>query len=128
MAKKTVAVIFAIFGAFLLLISGFFLGRRSVRAIKVSTQFPGQEAQTAAQQPSHPEQPAADTAAAERLNINTATAEQLQQLPGIGETFAARIVAYREEHGAFSGTSELMNVEGIGETRYEAIKDYITVR
>lgn len=61
------------------------------------------------------------------VNINTATQEQLMTLPGIGETLAARIVAYRKEHGSFAKVADLMNVEGFGAKRLEALLDYITV-
>ena len=60
------------------------------------------------------------------ININTATSEELQALPGIGEAKAAAIIAYREEHGAFGDTSEIMNVSGIGEKIFERIRDSIT--
>ena len=61
------------------------------------------------------------------ININTATSEELQSLSGIGEAKAAAIIAYREEHGAFSDISEIMNVSGIGEKIFERIRDSITV-
>lgn len=61
------------------------------------------------------------------VNINTATSRQLQALSGIGETKAAAIIEYRENHGGFSDISELLNVSGIGETTYKNIRDYVTV-
>lgn len=61
------------------------------------------------------------------LNINTASAQQLAVLPGIGESYAENIVAYREENGPFRQVEELLSVEGIGPARLEAILDYITV-
>lgn len=61
------------------------------------------------------------------VNINTADAETLTSLPGIGPEKAAAIVTWREEHGDFSVCSELMNVSGIGESTYESLKPYITV-
>ena len=60
------------------------------------------------------------------ININTATSEELQALSGIGEAKAAAIIAYREEHGAFSDISEIMNVSGIGEKIFGNIRDSIT--
>lgn len=63
----------------------------------------------------------------EKININTATAEELETLPGIGETLAGRIIEYRTEHGKFNSVSELINVSGIGNGRLEAILNYITV-
>lgn len=63
-----------------------------------------------------------------KLNLNSATVQELSEnLPGVGETIAARIVAYREENGGFSSVEELLNVEGIGEKKYEQIKDLLTL-
>ncbi len=59
------------------------------------------------------------------LNINTASAAQLCSLPGIGESRAEAIVAYREEHGDFQSPEELMKVSGIKEGMYDKIKDRI---
>lgn len=61
------------------------------------------------------------------VNINTASLEQLTALPGIGEGYARNIIDYREEMGRFETVEELLNVEGIGISRLEAILDYITV-
>ncbi len=63
----------------------------------------------------------------DKININTATKESLMTLPGIGEAKAERIIAYRQEHGAFSSIEEIMEVEGIKEGMYEKIKDYIVI-
>ena len=60
-------------------------------------------------------------------NINSATKIELIQLPGIGESTADKIIAYREEHGGFSSIEELMNVPGIGQSKFSAIKDLISV-
>lgn len=61
------------------------------------------------------------------VNINTAGAEELMQLPGIGQSKADAVIAYREEHGGFKTTEELMNISGIKEGVYNKIKDSITV-
>ena len=61
------------------------------------------------------------------LDINTATAEELAGLPGIGEALAERIVAYRTEHGPFTSPEEIMEVSGIGPGKFEGLKDRITV-
>lgn len=63
----------------------------------------------------------------DRININTATAEELTALPGIGETIAKRIIEYREKSGDFLNIEEIMEVNGIGEGKFEAIKDMIVV-
>ena len=62
------------------------------------------------------------------VNLNTATAEQLTSLPGIGEAKAANILAYRKKVGQFTDIEEIMNVSGIGEAMFEKIKDKITVK
>lgn len=61
------------------------------------------------------------------VNINTADAETLAALPGIGQVLAERIVAYRRQNGSFRAIEEITNVEGIGEKKAEAILELITV-
>ena len=61
------------------------------------------------------------------LDINTATVLQLQELPGIGETLAERIVQYRENFGLFQSIYELTNVEGIGDKKLQNIETLIRV-
>ena len=62
-----------------------------------------------------------------KVNINTASAEELKTLSGIGDTRAESIIRYREEQGGFQSVEDLMNVEGIKEGVFEKIKDRITV-
>ena len=62
-----------------------------------------------------------------KININTASKEELLTIPGVGETKASAILAYREEHGGFSSIEELMNVQGIKESTFVKIKDDIMV-
>ena len=61
------------------------------------------------------------------VNLNTATVEQLDALPGIGKAMAARIVEYRQKNGAFKKVEDLMNVRGIGEKNFLKLKPLITV-
>lgn len=61
------------------------------------------------------------------VNINTATADQLLTIPGIGAKRAEDIIAYREEHGDFSSIEEIKNVSGIGDGIYKRMKDHIRV-
>lgn len=63
----------------------------------------------------------------EKININTADAEELTALPGIGEKISERIIEYRTENGRFYSIEEIMEVSGIGEAKFEAIKDMICV-
>lgn len=60
-----------------------------------------------------------------KINLNTASAEQLDTLPGIGPAYAARIIAYRDEHGGFSTIEELQDIAGIGPKTYERLKDLV---
>ena len=63
----------------------------------------------------------------EKLDLNRATAEELQKLPGIGEKLAQAIVSYREQNGPFQSVEDLLQVPGIGEKRLESIRDLVTV-
>ena len=63
-----------------------------------------------------------------RIDINTAYAAQLVTIPGIGETRAAAILAYREKNGPFAKVEDIMQVSGIKSTLFEKMKDYITIR
>lgn len=62
-----------------------------------------------------------------KVNINTATREQLETLPRIGEAIAQRIIDYRESNGRFKDINEINNVSGIGDKIFESLKDKITV-
>lgn len=68
----------------------------------------------------------AQSSQSSKININTATKEQLDTLPGIGEVTAQRIVDYREQHGKFQKIEDIMNVSRIGPKLFEQIKDKIT--
>ena len=59
------------------------------------------------------------------ININTASAEELDALPGIGPTMAKRIIEYRETEGAFTAIEDIKKVKGIGEAKFEKMKDKI---
>lgn len=68
------------------------------------------------------------TQADSRVNVNTATAEELMTLPGIGQAKAQAILAYRTEKSPFRSPEELKNISGIGEKMYERLKDQIRVK
>ena len=81
--------------------------------------------------PGDPAPPSPDAAAglatpSAPLDLNTATVEQLDTLPGVGEVTAGRIVAYRSAH-PFTTVDELLEVPGIGQRRFEQLKDLVTV-
>ena len=97
---------------------GFFVGRNANHSqIQLSTIPVATPDATTTTDPALP---------AERININTATAQELDLLPGIGLTLAQRIIDYRNENGPFTKIGDLTNVEGIGAGRLEAILDFIT--
>ena len=68
-----------------------------------------------------------NTSEAGCININKATVEELQTLPGIGPIVAQRIVKHRENIGPFNSIEELKNIRGIGERRFELIKDKVCI-
>ncbi|MDY4489499.1 MAG: ComEA family DNA-binding protein [Candidatus Faecousia sp.] len=110
----------ALFSAFLL---GFFLGRQSGAVqIQINSVVSGQPS-TSPPETTQPDR----TQAGFPININTASAEELTSLPGIGDVLAGRIVSYREQYGSFLSTEELMDVTGISEKTYERIREYVTV-
>lgn len=72
-------------------------------------------------------QAAAQAPAAPAINVNTATAGDLQKLPGVGPAMAARIIEYRDKNGGFKKVEDLMNVKGIGEKTFLKLKPLVTI-
>lgn len=64
----------------------------------------------------------------EKININTASADELDLLPSIGPVYAQRIIDYRNKNGPFKSIEEIQNVSGIGPKTFEKLKDLITVK
>ena len=87
---------------------GFFIGRNTNHTVVVVSDSP------------------TDRPAQGKVNINTADAALLQTLPGISEELAQRIIAYRQTHGSFATTGDLMQVDGIGMETLREILDFIT--
>jgi competence protein ComEA len=61
------------------------------------------------------------------ININTATGQELEALPGVGEVIASRIIAYREQNGPFRSVDDLINVEGISDRAIDKIRGLVTI-
>ena len=62
-----------------------------------------------------------------RVNINTASQTELETITGVGPSLAAKIISYREKNGKFKSVDELRNVSGIGDAKFEALKDFVEV-
>ena len=85
-------------------------------------------AEKAAEPTAQTEQPAATAAVSQTVNINTASAAEIQKaLVGIGAKKAEAVVQYREKHGAFSAVEQLLEVQGIGKATLEKNRDRITL-
>ena len=114
--KKARGILWMLFALSLTLLLGVFIGRNNTShfvAIPINSDF--EDNSTTGVHGDY------------SLDLNTATKVQLMELPGIGDTTAARILDYREQNGRFSSTDELLNVEGIGEKKLLQIEPYIMV-
>jgi competence protein ComEA len=70
---------------------------------------------------------AADTAPTGTVNVNTATLEELQLLPGVGESRARAVIEARKQRGGFKSVDDLLEVKGIGAASLEKLRPYVTV-
>ena len=61
-----------------------------------------------------------------KIDINTASKEELQKIKGVGPSTAEKIIEYRKEHSKFSNIEEIKEIKGIGDAKFEKIKEYIT--
>ena len=108
---------------------GMFVGRNlaggSIQTSVLSTSNISQGSVTGST-PSSPSTASTSASQSDKININTADLYTLMSLPGIGETLSNRIIAYREDNGNFQSIEDLMNVNGIGEAKFEQIQNYIT--
>ena len=116
--KKQGWILIGITGAFLVLLTGVFLGRNLTKGY-----IPIQNIANTQTQPTEETKPLYDG----NIDINTANLQQLQLLPNIAETLAQRIIDYRTENGNFVCIEDLMKVPGIGEKRFDALRDYVKV-
>lgn len=117
--SKAQWILLALTVVFVTFTLAFFIGRGSVHAVVATERI------------SEPvvvrETPTPEPEAPQRLDLNTAQPSELEKLPGIGEVLAQRIIDFRERIGGFISTEQLMDVEGIGELKYNDIKDLIYV-
>ena len=107
----------------------FFLGRCSTRGFRVETErpVPRQPSVSSVQETVSRSAEAALSETENRLDLNTATKQQLMELPGIGEKTAQSILDYRKTVGGFCTVEQLKEVSGIGNVRYETLRDLVYV-
>lgn len=73
------------------------------------------------------ESPTGSEVSSDKVNINSASRAELMTVPGIGEVTADAIVSYRDSHGSFKSVDELMNVDGIGQGKFNKFKEYFCI-
>ena len=118
-------ILLAITAALLLFMTGYFLGAHGgAEPYRVEAQLVQEATETLASGTASPE---ISPGVSPKVNINTASAAELETLPGIGEKRAADIIADREANGPFRIPEDLTRVPGIGEGILEGLMDYITV-
>ena len=128
MKKPRIHILVILTLVFAAFTAGFFAGRNVNRTpVRISTLAVAAPTEQTAPEATEESVPA-ETGPTEPqiININSATAAELETLPGIGPVLAQRIIDYRNTYGSFRTVGDLMNVSGIGEKRLEAILDLIT--
>lgn len=130
MKKSAIIVFLTITVAFAAFVSGFYIGRNYDTGDIFIQGITEPSTVTTAPSASQTQTASASTPAGSStplmININTATLEQLDLLPGIGPVTAQAIIDYRTEFGPFETPEDLLNVKGIGEKKLAAILEFIT--
>ena len=116
--KKSLFVLLAITTVFLGVITGIYIGRNSLGTTITINPNAGNSAS---------DDPAKQPAEVGKVNINTADAEKLKSLPGIGASKASRIIEYRNTYGKYTCIEDLIYVDGFSYTIIENLRPYITV-
>lgn len=116
--KKQQWVLIGITCVFLCLILGVFIGRNFLGVYIPIGNAPDSNSTGTTQQ---------EQISDGRIDLNTATLQQLQLMPGIGEITAQKILDYRAEFGSFTSVEELMNISGIGEKKFAQIEPYVKI-
>lgn len=105
------------------LLAGILLGRHTTGSVIVTKESNDDTSQTTTTNVEHPVE---DNLLADKININTATVDELCLLPNVGQKTAEKIIDYRNENGPFTRLDELSNIEGFGEKTVNSLKKYLT--
>ena len=128
MKKSAIIILLVITVAFAAFVGGFYMGRNYNHSpIQVSATMRTDPTSPTITNGSAPAITPVTTTTMGLININTATLQQLDMLPGIGTVRAQAIIDYREANGPFQTVEDLLNVDGIGEKTLAKFIDYITV-